>query len=116
MSRILKGEIYLAELSPTVGSEISKKRPVLIVSNDINNQFADTVSIVPLTSTTAKIYPFEVFLAEGEGNLTNDSKAKCNQIRTIDKQRIQKRFGRISDAKMTDIEEAILIHLDIERH
>lgn len=52
MSRILKGEIYLANLSPTVGSEISKKRPVLIVSNDINNQYADTVSIVPITSTT----------------------------------------------------------------
>ena len=114
MSQILKGEIYLAELSPTVGSEISKKRPVLIVSNDINNQFADTVSIVPITSTTSKIYPFEVFLPKGEGNLINDSKAKCNQIRTIDKQRIQKRFGKISTEKLKEIEKAILIHLDIE--
>lgn len=66
MSRVSKGEIYLAELSPTIGSEISKKRPVLIVSNDINNQFADTVSIVPITSTTAKIYPFEVFLSKAK--------------------------------------------------
>ena len=114
MNRILKGEVYLAELSPTIGSEISKKRPVLIVSNDINNQFADTVSIVPITSTTAKIYPFEVFLPKGEGNLINDSKAKCNQIRTIDKQRIQKKFGTISTQKLKDIEKALLIHLDIE--
>jgi mRNA interferase MazF len=114
MSRILKGEIYLAELSPTIGSEISKKRPVLIVSNDINNQFADTVSIVPITSTTAKVYPFEVFLPKGEGNLINDSKAKCNQIRTIDKQRIQKKFGTISTKKLKDIEKALLIHLDID--
>ena len=114
MSRILKGEIYLAELSPTVGSEISKKRPVLIVSNDINNKHADTVSIVPITSTTAKIYPFEVFLPKGEGNLINDSKAKCNQIRTIDKQRIQKKLGKISLEKLKEIEKAILIHLEIE--
>jgi mRNA interferase MazF len=114
MNRILKGEIYLAELSPTIGSEISKKRPVLVVSNDINNQFADTISIVPITSTTAKVYPFEVFLPKGEGNLINDSKAKCNQIRTIDKQRIQKKFGTISNQKLKDVEKALLIHLDIE--
>ena len=54
MSRILKGEIYLADLNPTVGSEISKIRPVLIVSNDINNQYAATVTILPITSTTEK--------------------------------------------------------------
>lgn len=114
MSQILKGEIYLAELSPTIGSEISKKRPVLIVSNDINNQFSDTVSIVPITSTTTKIYPFEVFLPKGEGNLINDSKAKCNQIRTIDKQRIEKRLGKISNEKLKEVEKAILIHLNIE--
>lgn len=114
MSRILKGEIYLANLSPTIGSEISKKRPVLIVSNDINNQFADTVSIVPITSTTSKIYPFQVFLPKGDGNLINDSKAKCNQIRTIDKGRIEKRFGKIGSEKLKETEKAILIHLDIE--
>ena len=114
MSNILKGEIYLAELSPTIGSEISKKRPVLIISNDTNNQFSDTVSIVPITSTTTKIYPFEVFLHKGEGNLLNDSKAKCNQIRTIDKQRITKRLGKISGEKLNEVERAMLIHLDIE--
>ena len=114
MSRILGGEIYLAELRPTIGSEISKKRPVLIVSNDTNNQYAETVSIVPITSTTTKIYPFEVFLSKGEGSLLNDSKAKCNQIRTIDKQRIEKKFGKIGEKKLMEIEKAILIHLDIE--
>lgn len=69
MSRILKGEIYRANLSPTVGSEISKTRPVLVVSNDINNQYAATVSVLPITSTTEKIYPFEVFLPRDEGDL-----------------------------------------------
>ena len=111
MSQILKGEIYWANLSPTVGSEISKTRPVLIVSNNINNQYAATVSILPITSTTAKIYPFD----EGEGNLANDSKAKANQIRTIDKQRIGDRIGKINESKLAEIENAILTHLDIEK-
>lgn len=115
MSRILKGEIYWANLSPTVGSEISKTRPVLIVSNDINNQFAATVSILPLTSTTAKIYPFEVFLSKGESNLAHDSKAKANQIRMIDKERIGAKIGKISELKLNEIENAIFIHLGIEK-
>lgn len=114
MSRILKGEIYPADLNPTVGSEIAKTRPVLIVSNDINNQYADTVTIVPITSTTEKIYPFEVFLSKGEGNLTNNSKAKANQIRTIDKLRLKRRLGKINEETLKEIERAILIHLEIE--
>jgi len=114
MSRILKGEIYLVDLNPTVGSEIAKTRPVLIVSNDINNQYPATVTIVPITSTTEKIYPFEVFLLKGEGNLTSDSKAKANQIRTIDKLRLRKLFGKINEETLKEIEKAILIHLEIE--
>ncbi len=115
MSRILKGEIYLADLNPTVGSEIAKTRSVLVVSNDVNNQYAATLTVLPITSSTAKIYPFEVFLPQGEGNLTADSKAKANQIRTIDKLRLKKRFGKISKEKLNEIEEAILIHLEIEK-
>ena len=87
----------------------------MIVSNDINNQYADTITVLPITSSTEKIYPFEVFLSKGEGNLTADSKAKANQIRTIDKLRLKKRFGRISEEKINEIEKAILIHLEIEK-
>jgi mRNA interferase MazF len=113
MSRILKDEIYLADLNPTVGSEIAKTRPVLVVSNNLNNQYAATVTILPITSSTDKIYPFEVFLPKGEGNLTNDSKVKANQIRTIDKLRLKKRFGQISEQKLKEAEAAILTHLEI---
>lgn len=73
---MLKGDLYWADLDPTVGSEISKKRPVLLVSNDVNNRFSSTVSIVPITSSTDKIYPFEVLLLAGEGGLKNESKVK----------------------------------------
>lgn len=115
MSQIFKGEIYWADLNPTIGSEISKTRPVLVVSNNINNQYADTVTIVPITSSTDKIYPFEVFLPKGEGGLSSDSKAKANQIRTIDKQRIGRQIGKISDGRLSEIERAILIHLEINQ-
>jgi len=115
MSRILKGEIYWANLSPTVGSEISKTRPVLIVSNDINNKHAATVSILPITSTTAKIYPFEIFLTDKRRKFIKRLKAKANQIRTIDKQRIGNKIEKISKSKLNEIENAILIHLGIEK-
>jgi mRNA interferase MazF len=83
-----RGEIYLVSLDPTLGAEISKTRPALIISNDINNQFSDTVTVIPITSYVEKVYPFEVLLPAGENGLSKNSKAKCNQIRTIDKQRL----------------------------
>jgi len=109
-----KGEIYWADLDPTVGSEIAKKRPVLIISNDINNRFGSTVTIIPITSSTDKVYPFEVLLLTGEGGLRNNSKAKANQIRTIDKRRLGNRIGELSNGRVKETERAILIHLGIE--
>jgi len=85
-----RGDIYWANLDPTIGSEISKTRPVLIVSNGINNQFSSTISILPITSNVGKIYPFEVLIKAKESGLKTDSKIKANQIRTLDKVRIGK--------------------------
>ena len=110
---MLRGEIYWADLNPVIGSEIAKVRPVLIVSNNIGNEFSSTVTVLPITSTTTKVFPFEVRISENEGGLKNESKAKANQIRTIDKRRIGSRLGRIADKTMKDVEQAILIHLDI---
>lgn len=108
-----KGEIFWARLDPVLGSEIAKTRPVLIVSNDINNQYGSTVTILPITSSTAKIYPFEVLLTAGEGGLQNESKVKANQIRTIDKSRLGNKLGQLDNARMKAVELAVLIHLDI---
>src|SRR6266498_167727 len=83
-----RGEIYYANLDPTVGSEIKKKRPVLIVRNNANNKHASTVTIVPITSNTTKVYPFEVFLEAKQSGLPKNSKAQCHQIRTISKIRM----------------------------
>jgi mRNA interferase MazF len=110
---IQRGFIYWTDLNPVIGSEIGKTRPSIVVSNDINNRYGSTVTIVPISSTVVKIYPTDVLLKKGEAGLTNDSKPKADQIRTVDKRRIGKSIGEIPVAKMQLIEEAILIHLNI---
>jgi mRNA interferase MazF len=111
---IRRGEIYLAALDPVVGKEISKTRPVVIISNDKNNQFSGTVTILPITSQNLeKIYPFEVFLVKGSGNLPKDSKVKADQIRTIDKMRVFSQIGRLRANEIAEIEKAVKIHLEL---
>ena len=111
---IKRGEIYLAALDPVLGKEISKTRPVVIISNNKNNLFSGTVTILPISSQNLdKIYPFEVFLLKGCGNLPKDSKVKADQIRTIDKTRIIRFIGELKKNQIDDIEKAIKIHLDL---
>jgi mRNA interferase MazF len=111
---IRRGEICLASLDPVMGKEISKTRPVVIISNDKNNQFSGTVTILPITSQNLeKIYPFEGFLAKGSGNLPKDSKVKADQIRTIDKTRVLKQVGKLEANEIAEIEKAIMIHLGL---
>ncbi|PSB04627.1 MazF family transcriptional regulator, partial [filamentous cyanobacterium Phorm 46] len=81
-----RGEIYYANLSPTVGSEIDKRRPVLVVSNDANNRAANTVTILPITSNITRVYPFEVLLNPEDSGLSKPSKVQAQQVRTISKQ------------------------------
>ncbi len=112
-----RGDIYYADLEPTVGDEIKKKRPVLVVSNNANNRAANTVTIIPITSNIKKIYPFEVLLTAGETNLSKDSKAQCHQIRTISKLRIQnnKVEGSANSDILHRISLALKLHLGIEK-
>ena len=109
-----RGEIWLVSLEPVVGHEIGKTRPALVISNDRNNQFAETVTVIPITSKAEKIYPFEAFLPRQETDLPQNSKAKCNQVRTIDKRRLIKLVGKVSDQKLEEVKQAILIHLGID--
>src|SRR4029079_2248079 len=78
-----RGELYWVDLDPTVGSEIAKRRPGLIISNDVGNQFSARVIVAPLTSRgTDRVYPFEVLVPSGEGGLAETSKIALDQIRT----------------------------------
>ncbi|HUY28216.1 MAG TPA: type II toxin-antitoxin system PemK/MazF family toxin [Candidatus Binataceae bacterium] len=109
-----RGEIYYADLSPTVGSEINKRRPVLIVSNEANNRAANTVTVLPITSNVSKVYPFEILLSPKDSGLPKTSKAQAQQIRTIAKERIRgAALGRLSAAVMRAAEDAMRLHLDI---
>lgn len=109
-----RGEIWLVSLEPTIAHEIGKAQPALVISNDLNNQYAETITILPITSKTEKIYPFETFISKEESGLPKDSKIKSNQIRTIDKKRLVKLMARIPEEKIKQVEQTILIHLGIE--
>ena len=109
-----RGEIYYADLSPTVGSEINKRRPVLIVSNEANNRAASTVTVLPITSQVSKIYPFEILLSPTDSGLPKASKAQAQQIRTISKVRIRSGvLGRLGTALMRKTGDAMRLHLDL---
>ncbi|MCX7115784.1 MAG: type II toxin-antitoxin system PemK/MazF family toxin [Gammaproteobacteria bacterium] len=109
-----RGDIYFADLDPTIGHEIKKRRPVLIVSNNASNTASDLITIIPLTSNITKVYPFEVLLSAKETGLTKDSKAQCHQVRTISKRRIErsKRVGSVG-GMLPKIDAALKLHLDL---
>lgn len=107
-----RGEIYYADLNPTLGAEINKKRPVLIISNDANNKASATVTILPITSNVSKVYPFEVMLDVKKSGLPKASKIQCQQIRTISKLRIKTGcIGKIDKEIFNKIEFALKLHL-----
>jgi mRNA interferase MazF len=109
-----RGEIYYADLSPTIGSEIDKRRPVLIVSNDANNRAAGTVTVLPITSNVSRVYPFEVLLPPKESGLPKPSKVQAQQIRTISKERLRgSAVARLNITFMRRAEDAIRLHLDL---
>ena len=109
---IKRGFTYLAALDPVVGNEIAKTRPVAVNSNDKNNEFSGTVTVLPITSKNLrKIYPFEVYSGKGIGNLPKKSKLKADQIRTLDKSRLVKFIGELGKKEMEAIEKAVKIHL-----
>lgn len=107
-----RGELYYADLSPTVGSEINKRRPVLIVSNNANNRAAPTVTVLPITSSVARVYPFEVFLPTEKSGLPKESKVLAQQIRTISRERLLPgRAGMLDTTLMKAVDAAIRLHL-----
>ena len=111
-----RGELYWVNLDPTVGSEIAKTRPCLIVSNDIGNQYAGRVIVAPLTTGGIdRVYPFEVLVPAGTGGVTQTSKVALDQVRTVDKRRLGRRIGALDDALMRAVNRAIRLSLAVDR-
>ncbi len=108
MSYPHRGDVYWVNLDPVVGTEIAKTRPVVIISNNIGNEFSARVIVALLTSAGHdKVYPFEVLIPTGEGGLPQPSKAVLDQIRTIDKRRLGRQIGTLAPACMREIDRAI---------
>ncbi|MBU0744576.1 MAG: type II toxin-antitoxin system PemK/MazF family toxin [Pseudomonadota bacterium] len=114
MLDIYRQEIWLVNLNPPgKGREIHKKRPALVVSvDDFNNCPAELVMILPITTTELKI-PAHIRVKADEGGLTKKSFIKCDQIRTISKERLVKKLGCISDITMSKVESTLRILLDL---
>lgn len=109
------GDIYDVNLDPVIGSEIGKCRPALIVSNDINNEFSQTVTVLPITGQPGKKqYPFEVLVPGGIAGLKVNSRIKANQIRTLDKQRLVNFRGSLPPIYIWQAEKALKIHLNMK--
>ena len=111
-----RGEIRLVDLDPMRGAEADKRRPAVIVSNDGANAAAallgrGVVTVVPVTSATARVYPFQVLLRASDTGLQNDSKAQAEQVRAVAVERLGARVGALPPALMADLDEALRLHL-----
>ena len=113
---IQRGDLYYAELDPVVGSEQAGTRPVLVVSNDIGNQYSPVIVIVPIASRRIgkKQLPTHVEVRIPE-LLKNDSTALTEQIRTIDKLRLKEYIGSLPDCLMAAVDQALAISIGIGR-
>lgn len=111
-----RGEIRIVDLDPTRGSEASKRRPAVIVSNDGANTTATrlgrgVITVLPITSNIERVYPFQVLLPAATTGLEQDSKAQAEQIRGVAVERVGQQIGRVPANIMLDIDEALRLHL-----
>jgi len=115
---MLRGEIRLVDLDPVRGSEANKRRPAVIVSNDRANAVAarlgrGVVTVIPVTSNTARIFPFQALLPAAATGLRQDSRAQAEQIRSIAVERIGPVLGRVPADVMAQIDDALRLHLQL---
>ncbi len=104
-----RGEVWWVEFDPAIGSEIAKRRPAIIVSNDSANRNLSRVVVIPLTSSTARLYPGEALVTTGK----QTSKAMADQIMTADKSRLKDKLGAVSKEDLERVEDAIRVHLGL---
>ena len=114
MLPVKRGDIWLVNLDPTIGHEINKSRPAVIIQNDIGNKYSPVTIIAPITShNTERIYPIEVLLSSGNTGIEKTSKVLLNQIRAVDQRRLIKRIGTVNEEIIEKIDEAIRISLKV---
>lgn len=111
---VLRGEIWLADLNPTRGSEQAGTRPVLILQNDVINQYTSTVLAAPFTTNLRRAaLPSCVSVSHGEGGLLSDSVLLCHQLRVLDQGRLRHRLGVVSQRTLTAVEDCLKFTLEV---
>lgn len=113
-----RGDIHLIDFEPSRGSEVDTQRPAVIVSNDGSNSIVSRlrrglITVVPLTSNVARVYPFQVLLPSARTGLDRDSKAHAEQVRSVSVERMGERIGLVPYALLDELDEALRIHLDL---
>ena len=106
-----RGDVVWVALDPTLGSEVGKTRPAVVLQNELANRSSLTVTILPLSSKLGRIYPFQVRLEAGEGGLPKASKVMCDQVRTVARERIRGQLGSLNRDRLQAIRQALDRHL-----
>jgi mRNA interferase MazF len=113
-----RGDIVTVNLDAARGSQASKVRPAVVVSNDAANSTAvrlgrGVITVVPVTSNTGRVYPFQVLLPAAVTGLRNDSKAQAEQVRSVAIDRIGRQVGRVPPDLLAELDTALRIHLSL---
>ena len=104
----------MVNMDPAIGHEIGKRRPALVVSNNENNEFSATVTVLPLSGQPAKRkYRHEVIIPSAEAGLSSTSRVKSNQIRTLDKSRLVRLIGALHEKFHSEVNEVLRYHLNM---
>lgn len=107
MVAVRRGDVVLANLDPTIGVEIKKTRPVIVLSNDSINQLSQLVVVVPLTKNVAHLSPSHALIPKGIARLSFASKVVTEQIKAVDKRRLVKRLGSLPPGLLAEVERAL---------
>lgn len=113
-----RGEIVSVDFDPAQGSEANKTRPAVIVSNDAANATATrlgrgVITVVPVTSNTTRVHPFQVLLPADQTGLPRDSKAQAEQVRSVSVERVGKLLGQLPAALVADLDRALRVQLSL---
>ena len=105
-----RGEVWWVDFDPSIGGEIQKMRPAIVVSNDIANRRLNRVQVIPVTTNIERVFPGETIVEFGQGQ----RKAMANQIMTASKDRFGRRAGELTRDQMIEVEKALRIQLALE--